>query len=101
MLGYRSKEIQSMDLSLILLLFRQEAVKDPTMKVTVEKEITFSSIKGQMVEFSGGQNIEQKMWIVATKHNFTGYVFIVRGTMAMWNADPDFALRVLETFTPK
>ena len=99
--AHRSREIQSMDLSLILLLFRQEIVKDPSMKTGKEKEITIQGVPAKMVEFSGGKEIKDRMWIIAAKHNFTGYVLVLNGPEAIWDKNPEFAANIIQSFRPK
>lgn len=99
--AHRSREIQSMDLSLILLLFRQEIVKDPTMKISDEQELSLSGIPAKMVVFSGGQDISNKMWLIAIKHDYTGYVMVVNGPQKIWDENPDFADKIKNSFKPK
>ena len=99
--AHRSREIQSMDLSLILLLFRQEIVKDPTMVASEEEEIEIQGIPAKMVEFSGGQESTDRMWIIAIKHNFTGYVIVINGPDQIWKANPQFAEKIKTSFRPK
>ncbi len=100
-LSYRSREMESIDPALILLLIRQEVVKDPSMQVTQERDIDFSGIQAKMLEFSGGEELGQKMWIIALKYNFTGYAIIFNGPGAIWDKNPSFAERILNTFSPK
>ncbi|WP_372367466.1 hypothetical protein [Candidatus Uabimicrobium sp. HlEnr_7] len=99
--AHRSREIQSMDLSLILLLFRQEIVKDPTMIASEEEEIEIQGIPAKMVEFSGGKDSTDRMWIIAIKYNFTGYVVVVNGPDQIWKANPKFAEKIKSSFKPK
>lgn len=99
--AHRSREIQSMDLSLILLLFRQEIVKDPTMIASEEEEIEIQGIPAKMVEFSGGKESTDRMWIIAIKHNFTGYVVVINGPDQIWKANPQFAEKIKTSFRPK
>lgn len=99
--AHRSREIQSMDLSLILILFRQEIVKDPKMIIGDEQEIEISGIKGKMIEFTGGKGVPRKMWLIALKHNYTGYVIVINGPQKIWDANPDFAEKIKNSFRPK
>ena len=100
-LGYRSREMESIEPALILLLFRQEIVKDPNMQVSGERDIEFAGTEAKMLEFIGGQNTEKKLWIIAAKHNFTGYAIIFNGPTAIWDANPKFAEKILQSFSPK
>jgi hypothetical protein len=100
-MSYQQSEVQSLDISLILILFRQEMVKDRTMKDIGEKDLEMGHGTAKLVEFEGGQQIKQKMWIVATKHHFTAYGILILAPLPLWEKNPNFAQKILTSFRPK
>lgn len=98
LMSYQQNEIKNLDVSLILLLFRQETVKDPTLKVTEETDISLSDGPAKMIAFEGGKESLQKTWIVATKSNTTAYGILIFAPIEIWNANPDFAMEILKSF---
>lgn len=101
LMSYQQTEIKNLDISLILLLFRQETVKDPTLKVAEETDLALPHGPAKMIAFEGGKETLQKTWVIATKSNTTAYGILIFAPIEIWNANPDFALNILKSFKTK
>lgn len=101
LVSYQQKEIQNLDLALILALFRQETIHDPSLNVVQEKDITLRHGLAKKVELEGGSSVQQKTWIIATKSRTTAYVMMLVSPLEIWQANPDFAEKILQSFTPR
>ena len=100
-MSYQQGEVQNLDLSLILVLFRQETVKDPTMKDTGERDLKMKHGDAKLIEFEGGKEVTQRMWIVATKHKFTAYGILILAPLKIWQENSGFAEKIIQSFQPK
>ncbi len=100
-MSYQQNEVQNLDISLILVLFRQEMVKDPSMKDIGERDIQMAHGVGKVVEFEGGTTTSQRMWIVASKYNITAYGILFLAPLKLWEENPSFADDIIKTFEPK
>lgn len=102
LIAHRQQEVNTLDLALLLTIFRHMLIKEDPLKPMEEKEKDIALKHGQakVLELEMLSSIPQKSWLVVSKHQSIIYGIFIQAPTALWEANAEVVKNILDSFNP-